>query len=71
MIALNDLENLCNELEAKTLSANTTNVNATAEKSKRVSAEYNSKIWCVDIDTARRTINSTTQRLRREDPDHL
>ena len=71
MIDLNDLENLYNELEAKLSSANSTNVSATAEKSKGASAEYLSKIWCIDIDTTRRTINSTTQRLQREDPDHL
>ena len=71
LVDLNDLENSCNELEAKLSSAHSTNVSATAGKSKGVSAEYLSKIWCIDIDTARRTINSTTQRLRREDPDHL
>ena len=39
IIDLDDLENSCYELEGKSLSANTTNVCATAWKAKGISAE--------------------------------
>ena len=62
MVDLNDLERSVEELEAKLSSSEAPNIGVTAGKANGVSAEHLSKIWCINIDSARRTINSTTQR---------
>ena len=62
MVDLNDLERSVEELEAKLSSSEAPNIGATAGKANGASAKHLSKIWCIDIDSARRTINSATQR---------
>ena len=71
MIDLCDLERSCEELETKLSSSEVPNIGATAGKADGASDEHLLKIWCINIDSTRRTINSTTQRCRSEDLDHL
>ena len=62
-VDLNDLEEAINIIEGK--------VGATVGKAKGVSPDHLSKIWSIDTETAKRTIDVTTQLLKHEGSDHL
>ena len=62
-VDLNDLEEAINIIEGE--------VGATVGRAKGVSPDHLSKIWSIDTETAKRTIDITTQLLKHEGSDHL
>ena len=48
-----------------------TEVSAAAGREKGVTPERLSKIWSIDIETAKRTIDLTSQHVKHEGSDHL
>ena len=63
MVDLNDLEASLESLEAR--------VSAVGKAAKGVSAEHLSKVWSIDLDTAKKTIDLTTQLCKHGESDHL
>ena len=63
MVDLNDLEGSFESLEAK--------LSAVGKAAKGVSAEHLSKVWSIDLDTAKKTIDLTTQLCKHGESDHL
>ena len=62
-IDMNDLDGMEDDIEAQ--------ISATGGKAKGVSPEHLSKIWSIDLETAKRTIEITEQRLKHEPSDYL
>ena len=63
-IDINNLENLVNNIESE--------ISATARaKAKGVTPERLSKIWSIDIETAKKTIDLTSQHVKHEGSDYL
>ena len=63
MVDLNDLEASFDSLEAR--------ISAVGKAAKGVSAEHLSKVWSIDLDTAKKTIDLTTQLCKHGESDHL
>ena len=63
MVDLNDLEASLTSLEAQ--------LSAVGKAAKGVSAEHLSKVWSIDLDTAKKTIDLTTQLCKHGESDHL
>ena len=63
MVDLNDLEGFLVSLEAE--------LSAVGKAAKGVSAEHLSKVWSIDLDTAKKTIDLTTQLCKHGESDHL
>ena len=62
-VDLNDLEEAMNIIKGE--------VGATVGKAKGVLPDHLSKIWSIDTETAKRTIDITSQLLKHEGSDHL
>ena len=63
-IDINNLENLVNNIESE--------ISTTARtKAKGVTPERLSKIWSIDIETAKKTIDLTSQHVKHEGSSHL
>ena len=67
-VDLNDDESLLEELEDV---LNTADVAGVSSRSRGVEPEYLSKIWGIDVETAKRTIDITTQHCKHDHNDHL
>ena len=64
MVDLNDLEEGIDRLESEVSAS-------VGGRAKGVSPEHLSKIWSIDLETAKKTIDITTQYLKHEGSDHL
>jgi len=65
-IDLDNLENTINELQAEVNSFEA-ECGATAGRARGVTPEHLSKIWSIDYETAKRTIDITSQHLKHEE----
>ena len=63
MVDLNDLEGSVRILEAE--------LSAVGQAAKGVTAEHLSKVWSIDLDTAKKTIDLMTQLCKHGENDHL
>ena len=63
MIDLNNIEQLIEILEAE--------VGAVGSRAKGVTPQHLSKVWSIDIETAKRTIDVTTRLRKHENSGHL
>ena len=64
LIDINNLENLVNNIESE--------ISATARtKATGVTPERLFKIWSIDIETAKKTIDLTSQHVKHEGSDYL
>ena len=67
-VNLNDLQSSLRDLEEQISGSN---VAAVGARSRGVSPEHLSKVWGIDVETARRTIDVTSQHCKHDHPDHL
>ena len=63
MVDLNDLEGSVRILEAE--------LSAVGQAAKGVTAEHLSKVWSIDLDTAKKRIGITTQLCKHRESDHF
>ena len=67
-VDLNNLKSLLGDLENLLDPAS---VGAVGGSARGVSPEHLSKIWSIDVETAKRTIDITSQHYKHHHPDHL
>ena len=67
-VDLNDLKSLLQDLGEQ---LSQSNVAAVVTSSRGVSPEHLSKVWGIDVETVKRTIDITSQHCKHNHPDHL